>query len=184
MNSLVSRISNAVVLISAIALASPAMARGNSHVDYAKVIDVEPIIKTFEHRTPTETCWNERVAHQREHRGRGDDSIVGTVVGGVIGGAIGNAVGHKKRNKQVGAAVGAVLGAAIGHDVTRGRHRPSHVETYYTNERRCETSYDVTYTEEPVGYWVTYKYKKQKHRTRMENHPGDRIRVRVTVEPM
>ncbi|MCH8257258.1 MAG: glycine zipper 2TM domain-containing protein [Proteobacteria bacterium] len=91
----------------------------NVKVDYATVIDAEPILKTIRVSTPRQECWEEEIADyyryddhpyaSNGHRG------VSTLVGGVVGGAIGNAVGHRKRNRQVGAVVGAVLGAVIGN---------------------------------------------------------------------
>ena len=179
-----SRIALAGLLTTAMAVAVPVQAeRGRSALDYAEVLDVQPIIKTYEHRIPSEVCWTEQVRHEKPLRRHRDDSLVGTVVGGVIGGAIGHAVGHKKRNKQVGTAVGALLGATIGHDATRTRSGGSFA-SYYTNERRCDTRYDTEYRDETVGYWVTYDYQGRQHRTRMDRDPGDKIRVRVTVEPL
>jgi len=155
----------------------------SNSIDYADVIDVQPIVKTIEHRLPAEVCWTERVRHERHHPGRQQQSFTGTVVGGVIGGALGHAVGNKKRNKQVGAAVGALLGATLGRDATRSRGQ-GHIQSYYTHEKRCETRYDTEYHRETVGYWVTYDYLGHQHKTRMKRDPGDRIRVRVKVEPL
>ena len=76
-----------------------------------------------------------------------------------------------------------MLGATIGHDVTRNRHR-GHTQVYYTHEKQCETRYDIEYYTETVGYWVTYDYLGRRHKTRMNQDPGDRIRVRVRVEPV
>jgi uncharacterized protein YcfJ len=183
-NPVFTRIAIAGLLITAMVVSLSAHAkRAPSAVDYADVLDVQPIIETYQHRVPTESCWTEKVRNQRPLRRHQNDSLVGTVVGGVIGGAIGHAVGHKKRNKQVGTAVGALLGATIGHDATRSRSS-SHIESYYTHERRCETVYDTEYRDETVGYWVTYDYQGRQHRTRMNRDPGDRIRVRVTIEPL
>ncbi|WP_020405888.1 glycine zipper 2TM domain-containing protein [Hahella ganghwensis] len=156
--------------------------RPHGSVVYARVMDVEPIVNTREQRVPVENCWTEQVRHEEHVPGK-NQNYTGTVLGGVIGGAVGHAVGHKKRNKQVGAAVGALLGAAIGHDVSQRSSTGSYNKVYYTNERRCDTTYDVSYYDETVGYWVTYQYDGQEYRTRMDQAPGDRIRVRVTVEP-
>jgi uncharacterized protein YcfJ len=183
-NLLVNPAVGIALLTAAVAFTEPAYAeRGRADLDYAQVVKVQPIVQTIGHRIPTETCWTERVRNERPVYRDRNDSLVGTVVGGVIGGAIGNAVGHHKPNKRVGAAVGALLGATIGHDATRS-HGSRYTESYYTHERRCETQYDTEYSEETVGYWVTYNYLGHQHRTRMDQDPGDKIRVRVTVEPL
>ncbi len=171
-----------LVAVGAVCLSTATFAdRRQAQIDYADVLDVQPIVKTFEDRTPIESCWTERVRNERHHSAR-HGSATSTITGGIIGGAIGNAVGHSKRNKQVGAAVGALLGAAIGHDIGH-KHRPARTEVYYTNERYCETHYEVSYRDETVGYWVTYEYQGRQHRTQMNRDPGERMRVRVTVEP-
>ena len=171
-----------IALALSLAVATPAWAgSGNGRTDYAKVLDVEPIVHTVEDRIPRESCWTEQVRHE-DYRPN-ENGYTGTILGGVIGGAVGNAVGHKKKNKQVGAAVGALLGAAIGHDVSQ-RNSGGRTNVYYTSERQCETSYEVSYREETVGYWVTYQYHGEQYRTRMDRAPGDKIRVRVTVEPI
>lgn len=151
--------------------------------DYAEVLHAEPIQHSFERRIPVENCWNEQVRNERA-RPEASSSYLGPVLGAVIGGGLGNAVGHHKRNQQVGAAVGAVLGATVGHEITRDKSAGgSGVDVYYTNERRCDTTYEVEADHRTVGYWVTYQYRGQEYRTRMDSHPGQRIRVRVTVEP-
>lgn len=154
---------------------------GGEPTRWADVVDVTPIEERFEQRIPRESCWTEQVRQERERYAR-DDSYLGPVLGGVIGGALGNAVGHQKRNKQVGAAVGAIVGATVGHEITRQR-TPLSPEVYYTSERRCETTYDVRQDYRTVGYWVTYRYYGEEYRTRLSEHPGDRLRVRVAVEP-
>ncbi|RMF13487.1 MAG: glycine zipper 2TM domain-containing protein, partial [Gammaproteobacteria bacterium] len=123
--------------------------------DYARVVDVQPITRQIENRTPHESCWTERVRVERE-RAPSEQSATGTIVGAIVGGAIGNAVGHKKVNKRIGTAVGAILGASVGNDLSRDR-APAGTDVYYKNERRCSTTYTVDYTTETVGYWVTYK---------------------------
>lgn len=183
-NAKVSEITRVSLLCTAIAFTLTANADHSADsVDYAEVIDVQPIVKTMEHRLPAEVCWTERVRHERHHPGQQQQSFTGTVVGGVIGGALGHAVGNKKRNKQVGAAVGALLGATLGRDATRNHDR-GHTQSYYTHEKQCETRYDTEYYTETVGYWVTYDYLGRQHKTRMKRDPGDRIRVRVKVEPL
>ena len=156
--------------------------RHDGLTDYARVVSVEPITRQIESRTPHESCWAERVRAERERAPR-DESATGTIVGAIVGGALGNAVGHRKENKRIGTAVGAILGASVGHDLSRDR-TPDGTDVYYRNERRCSTTYTVDYTTETVGYWVTYKYRGETFTTRMDHDPGDRIRVRVTVEPI
>lgn len=153
----------------------------HAFTDWAKVSRVESITRTVERNTPNENCWVEQVRTERPSNHQ--DTYSGTVLGGIIGGALGNAVGHRKKNKQVGTAIGAVLGATVGYDMsTRGNHRLNRY-TRYQDVRRCEVSNHVTYEDEVVGYHVWYRHLGNEYKTRMNHHPGKKIKVRVSVEP-
>lgn len=170
------------VLVS-LTLSMPSMAKGPHHdkADWAKVTHVEPITRTVEHSTPHKTCWNERV-HYNQPRHQ-NDSYTGTIMGGIIGGAIGNAVGHGKKNKQVGAVVGSILGASVGHEISsKNRYQSGSYSTYH-DKKRCSFEERIRYEEEVVGYHVSYRYRGDVYQTRMNQHPGKRIKVRVSVEP-
>ena len=144
--------------------------------DHATVLDVEPIVERVRTTVPRERCWFETV---RERRHASSSSA--PLVGALVGGALGNAVGHRKRNKQVGAIVGAVLGGAIAHDISRH-------STRYTPARRvrrevCEVVEETRYRARPSGFLVTYRYAGKTYRDRMDDQPGETIRVRVRVSP-
>ncbi len=149
-------------------------------VDYAKVVDVEPISRSVSRRVPRERCWTEQVAeaYPRQHGG----SYTNEIIGGVIGGAIGNAIGHNKSNRKVQAVIGAALGASIAHDLERRNYQPASIG--YREVERCALSHEVEYHEEIIGYRVTYRYHGQTYHTRMDRHPGKRIPVRVDVQPL
>jgi len=148
--------------------------------DWAKVIKVEPISRMVEHNSPSQECWNEQVRYRATSKS--NDSYTGTILGGVIGGALGNAVGRHKTNKRIGTAVGAILGASVGHDLSSS-NRPYDNRVRYRNERRCSMHDNISYQEEVVGYQVWYRYFGEKYKTRMDTKPGNKIKVRVKVEP-
>ena len=149
-----------------------------SHTDRARVVEVEPIYRTVEYAVPSEQC---RIVDVPYGRGREHRSSTAPIVGALIGGAIGNAVGHKKSNKRVGAAVGALLGGSIGYDISR-RNR-SYERTSYRTEEVCEVVDEYRSEQQLTGYDVTYRYGGQTYTTRMSDHPGSSIPVRVTVTP-
>ena len=174
------------------AFVAPAMslaavgAQAGSSVDSARVVGVEPIFETVRYAVPREQCHTERVPLHR-HRA----SVTGPILGAIIGGAIGNAVGHKKKNKQVGTAVGAVLGGSIGYDIARRNAAYTDaafsgrmMNTGYRTRQVCEIVDDYTSEERLLGYHVTYRYAGETYTTRMDEHPGDAIRVRVRVTPI
>lgn len=143
---------------------------------YADVLDVRPVYGTVRHVTPVEHCRIER----RPVRQR-DNSATGPILGAIIGGAVGNALGHKKRNRQVGAVVGAALGGSVGYDLSRRRHGHGAV---YREREVCDVVDEHVSRERLLGYDVTYRYAGEQYTTRLLEHPGDRIPVRVRVTPL
>ena len=157
----------------------------NSDYDFAKVVHVEPLSRTVQQRIPREQCYVEQVAVEEPGYRQGG-SYTNELVGGVIGGAIGNALGSNKSNKKVQAVIGAALGASIANDMERRNGRNHYQPGYvrYEDVERCTVRHDVEYHEEITGYRVTYKYHGRTYQTRMNHHPGKRIKVRVDVRPM
>jgi len=82
-----------------------------------------------------------------------------------------------------------VLGGSIGRDVKHNnRHKR---DRYYQGGRdryetvqRCETRDSYSSQQELVGYDVTYKYRGNVFHSQFNEHPGDRIKVKVTVDPV
>jgi uncharacterized protein YcfJ len=168
-------------LLSGMVEAGSRYQKDNHHRDFAKVTHVQPIVVQSERRTPRRECWEEEVRYETPRQQR--KSYTGPILGGIIGGAIGNELGAGQDNKKVGAVVGAVLGASIGNDISHNRsHRDNRVQ--YRTERRCNVEHDVEYYERITGYNVTYRYNGRTYHTRMDNHPGKRIKVRVKVVPV
>jgi len=147
--------------------------------DYARVVSVEPIIKNIRVSTPRQECWQEQVSHYERPKSR---SATPTIVGAIVGGLIGNELGHHNTAKKAGLAAGAILGGSIGRDIGRKNAGPG--QHYYTTEQRCETYQDYHDEERITGYHVGYKYHGNIYHTRTQNHPGKRIKVRVTVTPI
>ncbi|MEZ5524604.1 MAG: glycine zipper 2TM domain-containing protein [Pseudomonadales bacterium] len=165
-------------LLAATLISPAAMAGHKQSHDYARVISAEPIVKIVRVSTPRQECWDEQVSHYQEPRQR---SATPTIVGAVIGGLIGNELGHHSDAKKAGVLVGSVLGGSIGRDIGRKNAGPGH--HYYTTEQVCQTYQDYHEEEHITGYRVSYKYHGNVYHTQMPHHPGDRIKVRVSVTP-
>ena len=148
--------------------------------EYAQVIESQPIYRVVEVSTPEQQCWEEELAVDRySERNRSKTPIL---VSTLIGGAIGNAVGHGKSNERIGAVLGAMLGHSIGRDIIRESDRPAVRE--YQTVQRCDTVYQQYEEGRLVGYDVTYLYNGEEFSIRTESDPGDRIRLRVSVQPV
>lgn len=186
-------IASAVALISVPVAAKKYRSYNNETYDYAKVISVDPVYESYQVNKPVEHCYDEQVRVRDDHRydrryGR-HDSKTPEIVGGIIGGAIGNRIGKKGGGKarDVATVVGAVLGGSIARDV---KHKNRHQrERRYNRDRyetvqRCETRDSYTTRQELVGYDVSYKYRGNVFHSQLDQHPGDRIKVKVTVDPV
>lgn len=149
--------------------------------EYGKVIKVSPVYREIKVSTPVKECWQEPVTRPRSVR-QGSHSAGGTLAGGLIGGIIGHQFGHG-RGKKLATAVGTIVGAQLGHDAARGSHASSH-GSYTAYESFCEVENQVSYEEVLDSYRVTYRYKGNKYQTTMPYHPGKKIKLRVSIEPV
>jgi len=161
----------------ALLLATPSFA--DTRYEYAQVIESRPVYRSVEISMPREECWNEEVAHTRDTR---STSRTPAILGTIIGGALGNAVGHGKSNKRVGTVVGAVLGHSIGRDIVADYS--SDREVRYETVRQCETVYEYREEERLVGYQVVYRYNDEDYSVRMDDDPGEQVRLKVNIQPV
>lgn len=197
MNRFLSRsvLAAAAVVLATVAGTAAAGPRDRHHYDeygaaydWAKVIDVAPIIAESSRPVYREQCWDEPVRERYVYEDyRRPRSSAGPVLGAIVGGVVGNQFGSGS-GKVAMTAAGAALGHAIARDSQRYDDRyayaryPSHERVVYAE--RCRTVTDYVRDERVMGYDVTYRYQGQTYRTRTDYHPGDRIRVRVDVTPV
>lgn len=169
--------------VAAASVAAPAYAR--SDVEYAKVVDADPIYRTVRISQPRQECYDERVVYREEQPTyrSGGASPAGVLLGAALGGVAGHQFG-KGRGNAVATAAGALIGAGIAQN-----HGGRSYQTGggYTErvayEPRC-TTYDDYRTEQRVeGYDVTYRYNGRTYHTRMDHDPGSHIPVNVDVSP-
>ena len=172
------------------AAASPGRSGG---MDFARVVDVTPIVQRVRIATPAQECWQETEFHtvRTESRSVGQpapvSSVVPTIAGGIIGGVIGNQFGSGSGNRAM-TAMGAIVGASMGNRAAYNRanaatpSQVSVVERPVTVER-CQTVTTERFEERIEGYRVTYVYADREYVTTMASHPGTSIPVRVTVVP-
>jgi len=157
----------------------------NVSVDYAKVIGVKPVTKRIKVSVPVEQCYNKQVWNETPRRHSHGHGHKNEVIGALIGAAVGNQIGKnaKKGNgREIGTVAGAVIGGVIGNSHSRHHsHRKS--SGYYTTVRHCDTHHEVSYEDQLVGYDVTYKYRGIVYNTRTKYHPGDSLKVKVSVTP-
>lgn len=173
-----------IALMGAVLLTSPLAAQAGhkwkhdqGFYDRARVIDVDPIVRTVRVSTPRRECWEEEVRYPVYTRNHKRDGAA--LVGGIIGGIVGHKVGDGKSGATI---AGTLLGASIADSAAKR----SHPDQYYEDvsyETRCSVERDY-YTEERIeGYRVTYRYQGQTFTTRTDYDPGKFIKIRVKVAP-
>ncbi|ROR32771.1 glycine zipper 2TM domain-containing protein [Inmirania thermothiophila] len=166
----------AAALAAPAALARPRPVDDGGYLDWAQVERVVPIVRVVEVSTPRRVC--REVVVTREEPARVSPSSA--ILGGIIGGAIGNQFG-RGRGKDAMTVAGIALGASVGHDIARSGAKG---RTHTTTEQRCEVVAERHEEEQTLGYRVVYRYRGQRYETRMDHDPGDRLRVRVSVQPV
>jgi uncharacterized protein YcfJ len=158
----------------------------HAEYDYARVVDVDPIYRQVRVSVPHRECWNETRYEEVDSRGERYEpqrSSAGSVIlGGVIGAVVGHQIGHGS-GQRAATVAGAIIGSAIGHDAAARRDNRGYRESEPYEAERCSVRYDEVYEQRVEGYRVTYAYHGREHTTRLPYDPGDRIRVRVDVEP-
>jgi uncharacterized protein YcfJ len=175
------------------AAASPATRAGG--LDYARVVEVQPIVQRIRIETPAQECWQETqyqtIRHETRSYGPGHSakgSVAGpTIAGGIIGGIIGRQFGSGS-GKDAMTAVGAVVGASVANQSAHHRAQPAAPAQVSYEQRpvtveRCETVTSYREEERIQGYRVTYVYADREYVTTMAQHPGTSIPVRVSVVP-
>lgn len=171
-----------ILMTTAMAVAATAANAGhNETTDYATVTNVQPVYESVAHTEPQEQCWTETVRYEEPLPQR--RSATGAILGTMIGAAVGHNVAQSKHGQRVGRVAGAILGASIANDIAnRQPSGPARVE--YRDEQRCEVQQITRYEQVVAGYDVSYEYLGRTYHTRMDSHPGNRIRVVVDVRPV
>lgn len=148
----------------------------NVRVVYADVLRVDPVFENVRVSQPREQCYDSEVTRQR---GRYDNTNSGTIVGAIVGGALGNQVG-KGDGRRAATIAGAVIGGAVGREVDANDNPSGSRQTVETRCRVVDSGYDERRI---IGYDVEYRYRGEVFFSRVGYDPGEKLRVRVSVEP-
>lgn len=150
---------------------------GQGFYVWADVVDVEPLVTTHYEEVPTRYCERKRrnrSIHHRRHR-HDDSDAFPVLLGSVIGGAIGRQFGSGDGQRAM-----TVLGALAGAGIASSSHRDAKKRKRLV----CETRYEREAYEVVDGYQVTYSYLGHTFQQTTETHPGDQMRIFVTVDPV
>jgi uncharacterized protein YcfJ len=163
----------AIAAAVALTLGAPAaFAGGPTFEDYARVRDVTPEYENV--NVPRQECYSEVVPQTNYRPG---NSIIGPLIGGVAGGLIGSRVGEGN-GRVAAAAAGAAVGALVGNHLS---NRDRYEAVSEREVRRCRTV--DNWESRVAGYRVAYEYQGRAYTTILPYDPGQRLPVRVSVEP-
>jgi uncharacterized protein YcfJ len=150
--------------------------RGGTEYVYARVVDVEPLVRYVTVNRPREECWNEIVREPARPYG----TVGPTIAGGVVGAAIGRQFGSGNDRDAL-----TVLGAVAGSMVAN--RRAGRNQGYATRDvavERCQVVHERMREEIVDGYLVTYQYEGRRYTMQTDAHPGNRVRLAVDVRPV
>lgn len=161
------------LMISALCLGTLPLAQAVEFEDTARVVRVTPLVEQV--NRPRQECRTEYVqAPQQQQRSAG-----GAIIGGIAGALLGNQVGGGS-GRSVATAAGAIGGALVGDRVDNNGNQMGAMQEQAV--RQCRT---VDHWESRNnGYEVTYDYRGRNYTSIMAQDPGERIRLRVSVEPL
>lgn len=194
-----------LILAAAGAVAAPEQpgSSGGYYV-YADVVEVSPHYGWREVREPVRQCvdvversyqyhrgdgyyrrYDERGYGRDHRRHRGDGEAAAGLVGGLIGGLIGNRFGDGNGRTAM-TVVGALVGSSIARDRARDMARERHLDSasYDRPVTRCKETERTRRVRDVQGYDVTYRYQGATFHKWLDEHPGEFVRVRVSVEPL
>lgn len=142
----------------------------NAHYGWADVLRADPVQGVTQTDVPRQECYDQPVV-----RHEGGNTTAGTVLGAVIGGVLGSTVG-KGDGRRAATVAGAVAGGAVGNRSSRGRD-------YEDTQTQCRTVSSVSEQRRIIGYDVEYRYRGEVYMSRLNYDPGERLRVRIRVDP-
>jgi uncharacterized protein YcfJ len=143
---------------------------------YARVVDVDPVVRYVTVDRPEQRCWNEAVRRPVYS----PNVAAQTAAGGIIGATIGHILGHGDSGALT--VAGGAAGAVIAHE--NAVRNGAYVETREGVVQRCETV-SHPFTEQQIdGYRVTYVLDGRRYTTHTDYRPGNRIQVAVDARPV
>ncbi len=144
--------------------------------DYAQVLDAQPVMEVVRVPDNNQVCEDRTVTRRVPERRSNGPAIFGSILGGVIGSQFGG--GH-------GRTAATIAGAAIGGAIAKDAQRHHYPTRYYdTVVKQCHTETNWQYEERVAGWDVSWSYRGNTYQSRMDEHPGERIKVRVSVDPI
>jgi len=164
------------LIASLLGLSAVSLAQAADFEDFGRVVSVRPQVEQVNH--PRQECRDQVVQTQQPQQSSGNGTG-GAIIGGIIGGLAGNQIGGGT-GRSVATAAGAIAGTLVGERAGSGGGQGGGAVTEQ-QVRQCRM---VDHWESRTsGYEVTYDYRGRNYTSVMSYDPGERVRLRVVVEP-
>jgi uncharacterized protein YcfJ len=144
--------------------------------DFARVTNVEKVMKTEVYRTPYQSCNMIDVPIYSNNVRNNSHSNTNAILGAIIGGVAGNQMGGG-RGKDIMTGAGAILGASVGNDY--GRQKPEQHIVGYKQVEKCSTKYKKTRERVLDYYLVSARYNNKNFTFESKTKPYKKIEVNV-----
>jgi len=141
--------------------------------DFGRVVRVTPQVERY--NRPRQECRTEYVQVQQQPQRSAGGSIIGGVAGALLGSNIGSGNG-----RTAATAAGAIAGAIAGDRIDNQNAGPGGVQEQAVRQCRMVDSWESRTN----GYEVVYDYRGRNYTSIMSFDPGERVRLRVSIEPM
>ena len=168
----------AKLMIAALGLSALPLVQAVEFEDFGRVVRVQPRVEQV--RMPRQECRTEYVQAPVQQYPQ-QRSAGGSIIGGLAGALLGNQVGGGS-GRVAATAAGAIAGAVVGDRVDndgRNVNQPQQVQEQAVRQCRNVDAYESRTN----GYEVTYDYRGRNYTTVLPRDPGQRVRLRVSVEP-
>ena len=148
--------------------------------DYAHVTAFGPIYETRRVKEVTKVCHEEEFpvygTKEIKRSANGGDVLAGMIIGGLLGKGV--------TGKDKGAAAGAVIGGVVAAD--KGHREFERVIVGYETKTICNNHVEYVNKSELAYYLVSYSINGHygEFKTKKKYNIGDRIKVRVEVDPI
>lgn len=161
------------LMLSAAGLAALPLAQAQTDFeDYGRVTRVTPQVEQI--NRPRQECRTDYVQVQQP----AERSVGGSVVGGIAGALLGSQIGSG-HGRTAATAAGAIAGAVVG-DRVQNQDVQGGVQEQAVKQCRTVDHWESRTS----GYQVEYDYRGRNYTSIMSYDPGQRIRLRVSVQPM
>ena len=163
----------AKLMMSALCIGTLPLAQAADFEDFGKVVRVVPQVEQI--NRPRQECRTEYLQVQAPPQQR---SAGGSIVGGIAGALLGSQVGGGN-GRTAAAAAGAIAGAVVGDRVDNQNNYQGGMQEQAVKQCRQVDHWESRNN----GYQVTYDYRGRNYTSIMSYDPGERIRLRVSIEP-